>query len=407
MTRRFSRRHLLAGSGLTAAGLVAAPAVAAGGDASRAGADPTVAFHGAHQAGIATPEQARMVFAAYDVVSGDTGALRALLARWSDAAARLASGRPVAGPAGEFVPPADTGEALDLPPAGLTVTHGLGPTLFDARFGLGPRRPDALVDLPPFAGDALDPSRSGGDLCIQACAADAQVAFHAVHNLTRLGLGTVTLRYLQLGFGRTASAGGNSQTPRNLLGFRDGTHNLVPTDGEAMARFVWVADGTDQPWMVGGSYLVARRIRIQLEAWDRSTLDDQQRTVGRVKSTGAPLGGTNERDPVDLAAFGPDGHPLIPDSAHVRVAAPASNHGAALLRRGYSFVDGIDPQSGELDAGLFFICFQKDPRRQFIPIQRRLAQNDALTQYLEHTGSGIFACPPGTAAGQAWGQGLF
>jgi deferrochelatase/peroxidase EfeB len=394
---RFSRRQLLAGSGLAAAGLVG----------SRADADTIVAFHGAHQAGIATPEQARMVFATYDVVSGDTGALRALLAQWSDVAARLTTGRPVAGSAGEFVPPADTGEALDLPPARLTLTLGVGPTLFDARFGFAPRRPDALVDLPPFAGDALDPSRSGGDLCIQACADDAQVAFHAVHNLTRLGLGTVTLRYLQLGFGRTASAGGHSQTPRNLLGFRDGTHNLVPTDAAAMDRFVWVDDGTDQPWMVGGTYLVARRIRVHLEAWDRSTLDDQQRTVGRVKSTGAPLGGTNEHAPVDLAAFAPDGHPLIPDSAHIRVAAPASNQGAALLRRGYSFVDGIDPQSGELDAGLFFICFQRDPRRQFIPIQGRLAQNDALTQYLEHTGSGIFACPPGTAAGQEWGQGLF
>ncbi|HEX7459186.1 MAG TPA: Dyp-type peroxidase, partial [Acidimicrobiales bacterium] len=323
MTSRFSRRQLLAGSGLAAAGLVAVPATADGGDWSQAGAGTIVPCHGAHQAGIATPEQARMVFAAYDVASSDTAALRALMARWSDAAARLTTGRPVAGTAGEFVPPADTGEALGLPPARLTLTLGLGPTLFDARFGLAPRRPDALVDLPPFAGDALDPSRSGGDLCIQACADDAQVAFHAVHNLTRLGLGMVTVRYLQVGFGRTASAGGHSQTPRNLLGFRDGTNNLVPTDAGAMDRFVWVERGTDQPWMVGGSYLVARRIRVHLEAWDRSTLDDQERTIGRVKSTGAPLGGTDEHGPVDLAAFGPDGHPVIPDSAHIRVAAPA------------------------------------------------------------------------------------
>jgi deferrochelatase/peroxidase EfeB len=404
-----SRRQLLARSGLASAALLAtAGAVPAGADAS--GTSPgdliPISFSGPHQAGIATPEQDRMVFAAYDVTAGDVSGLAALLAAWTDAAARMTAGQALTGPGGPFAPPADTGEALDLPPSRLTITLGFGPTLFDDRFGLGPSRPEALVDLPSFAVDDLGPARTGGDLCVQACADDAQVAFHAVRNLTRLALGSATVRYVQLGFGRTASPGAGQQTPRNLLGFRDGTDNLVAGDKGAMQRFVWVDRDSDQPWMVGGTYLVARRIRVHLEAWDRSTLGDQQETIGRVKASGAPLGGSRESDPVDLQALGPDGLPLIPDGAHIRQAAPSTNDGEAILRRGYSFADGVDPASGELDAGLFFICFQKDPRQQFIPIQQRLSDQDALSEYVVHTGSGIFACPPGAQDAQGLGHGL-
>ena len=399
---------MLAGSGLATAALVATAAGSgmAGADTGTAGTGGTEPFHGAHQGGIATPEQARMAFAAFDVTGADRGGLAALLASWTVAAERMTQGQVVAGGAGPFSPPGDTGEAVDLPAARLTLTVGFGPSLFDGRFGLGGSRPNALADLPAFAGDAIDPARSGGDLCVQACADDAQVAFHAIHNLARLGLGTVALRYLQLGFGRTASAGGDSATPRNLLGFKDGTDNLVPTDPGAMDRFVWVDGSDDQSWMHGGTYLVARRIRIHLEAWDRSTLGDQERTIGRVKATGAPLGDVHERDRVDLSALDDFGTPRIPDSAHIRAAAPATNHGAAILRRGYSFVDGVDPTTGELDAGLFFLCFQRDPSEQFVRIQSRLATQDALATYLDHTGSGVFACPPGPGPDRPWGHGL-
>jgi deferrochelatase/peroxidase EfeB len=411
-----SRRQLLAGSGLATAGALAAVAAGATGGSLLdpvvpAGAATTtgrtVSFFGPHQAGIATPEQARLVFATYDVTADDAVGLEELLTTWSGAAARLTAGAPLGDDGGPFTPPPDTGEALGLPPSSLSVTVGFGPTLFDGRFGLGGRRPAALVDLPPFAGDALEAARTGGDLCIQACADDPQVAFHAVHNLTRLALGSATLRSIQTGFGRTASGGAGEASPRNLLGFHDGTNNLVSTDPGAMRRFVWVDDAGDQPWMTGGTYLVARRIRIHLEAWNDSTLEDQQQTIGRVRGSGAPLGATSMDDPVDLDALGPRGEPVIPDDAHIRVAAPATNHGAAILRRGYSFADGIDSVTGELDAGLFFICFQKDPRTQFIPIQQRLATTDGLAEYLVHTGSGLFACPPGIGPADHWGAGLF
>jgi deferrochelatase/peroxidase EfeB len=364
----------------------------------------TVPFDGVHQAGITTPEQRCLAFAAFDVVGGNGDGLRELLASWTAAASTLATGEQLTGPSGPYAPPADTGESLGVGPARLTLTFGFGPGLFDDRFGLRDKRPSALTDLPPFPGDALDSSLSGGDLCIQACADDARVAFHAIHNLSRLALGAAVLRYVHCGF--TASGVG-SPKQRNLLGFQDGTANLNPADSASMDRFVWVGDETDQAWMRGGSYLVLRRIRIHLEQWDRMTLEDQEQTIGRKKVSGLPLGTLDASYVTDLAAVGRDGAPVIPDGAHIRVASPVLNDGAAILRRGYSFADGIDPESGELDAGLLFICFQSDPTKQFVPIQQRLASSDSLAAFLLHTGSAVFACPPGARGGATIGSGLF
>ncbi len=407
----FSRRQLLAGSGAAVAGLAAAGAAdpgVAGAVAPAPGLAASVPFYGPHQAGIATPSQEHLVFAAYDLATDSPRALGSLLSDWTRAAARLAAGEPLAGDDPPEAAPPDTGEALGLGPANLTVTVGFGPGLFDHRLGLGHLRPAALADLPAFPLDALDPSLSGGDLCVQACADDPQVAFHAVHNLTRLALGTATLRYTQLGFGMRSpgTVDGGPQTPRNLLGFHDGTANRQVLDPGALEQTVWVEEGGDQPWMAAGTYLVARRIRIYLEAWARTSLEDQEAAVGRQKVSGAPLGGRNQFDQLDLEANGPGGLPIIPATAHVRLAAAAQNHGAQILRRSFNFADGVDPLTGELDAGLYFICFQRDPARGFVPIQQNLA-SDALTgSYLLHTSSAVFACPPGLTEGTHWGEVL-
>jgi deferrochelatase/peroxidase EfeB len=259
----------------------------------------------------------------------------------------------------------------------------------------------------PLPSDELEPGRSGGDLCVQACADDPQVAFHAVRNLTRLARGAAELRWTQLGFGRTSSVTSAQGAARNLQGFKDGTNNLHGDDDASMRRHVWLGADEPQAWVRGGTILVARRIRMLIEAWDRTGLDDQEQTIGRFKLTGAPLNGHREHDTVDLAATGPHGKPLIGPDAHIRLAAPASNAGAALLRRGYSFTDGIDPASGQLDAGLFFIAFQRDPQRQFAAIQQRLGSSDSLNEYIRHTGSAVFAIPPGTRPGGFVGEGLF
>lgn len=324
---------------------------------------------------------------------------------WSAAAARVTAGEP-AGPVNEHpdVPPDDTGEAAGLASSRLTVTFGFGPGLF-ARGGLGlaGRRPDRLRALPPLPAEALDPERSGGDLAVQCCADDPQVAFHALRNLTRIGRGTAVLRWSQLGFGRTATTSRAQDTPRNLMGFKDGTNNVRAEDAAELERWVWVG-GEGPGWLRGGTIMVTRRIRMLLEVWDRAPLSDQELTIGRRKSSGAPLGGEAEHDRVDLRARS-RGEPVIPDDAHVRLSAPVLNGGAKLLRRGYSFTDGVDQERGQLDAGLFFVCFQRDPLRQFARIQRSLGA-DALNEYIVHTSSAVFAVPPGARQGRYVGQEL-
>jgi deferrochelatase/peroxidase EfeB len=267
--------------------------------------------------------------------------------------------------------------------------------------------PAGLRPLGPLPGDQLDPARSGGDLCVQACADHPQVAFHAVRNLLRIGRGQVELRWLQLGFDANTATTSGQQTPRNLMGFKDGTNNIKVEDRERLDRFVWLGANEPQAWMRDGTFLVARRIRMLIETWDHSPLSEQQNVIGRYKVSGAPLTGRREHDAPDMDARGADGEPAIPLDAHIRLAAPKDNRGLAMLRRGYAYTDGIDLRTGLLDAGLFFVSFQRDPHTQFAAIQRKLGSNDALTEYIQHTGSGLFAVPPGARAGGYVGAGLF
>ena len=372
-----------------------------------------VPFHGAHQAGITTPAQDRMHFVALDVTTEDRQQLVSTLKAWTRAAERMTAGAEAAPGGvvggGPYGVPQDTGEAYDLEASGLTITIGFGPSLFDDRFGLADRRPEGFEDLPAFRGDDLDAARCGGDIGIQACANDPQVAVHAIRNLVRIGFGTVSVRWSQLGFGRTSSTSTSQVTARNMFGFKDGTNNLKAEDPAALAEHVWVQPD-DVPgkaaWMAGGSYLVARRIRMHIEVWDRTNLQEQEQVIGRTKGQGAPLGQRQEFDAVDLAKKGTDGQPAIPETAHIRLASHEHLKGIRLLRRGYNFTDGSDGV-GHLDAGLFFIAFCRDAAKQFVPMQKALASKDALNEYIEHNGSAVFACPPGVRRGGYWGEPLF
>ncbi len=420
----FTRRRLfgvgagaaLAGAAAGVGGAYAAQAASADPAIAATGVDAvtgTVDFRGAHQAGIVTPAQDRMHFAAFDAVTTDRAALLDLLTAWTRASERMVAGAEAAPGGfvggGPYAAPADTGEAYDLDPAQLTITIGYGPSLFDDRFGLAPRRPVALEPLPGFVGDDLDPARSGGDLAIQACANDPQVAVHAIRNLARIGVGVVAVRWSQLGFGRTSSTTRSQTTPRNMFGFKDGTANVKAEDTAALDEHVWVQPGDETgrgSWMTGGTYLVARRIRMHIEVWDRSTLVDQEQTIGRSKSAGAPLGKKDELETLDFSAKGGDGELVVPIDAHVRLAHPDQLDGVQILRRGYNFTDGSDGV-GHLDAGLFFIAFCRNAAQQFVPMQRSLASKDALNEYIEHTGSALFAVPPGVSPDQDWGTQLF
>ena len=226
------------------------------------------------------------------------------------------------------------------------------------------------------------PEQSFGDLCIQACADDPQVAVHAIRNLARIGFGRAAVRWSQLGFGRTSSTSTSQDTPRNLFGFKDGTANLKAEENGAADQHVWVSaeDDPQAAWLAGGSYLVSRRMNMTIEVWDRQPLVDQEQFVGRTKGEGAPLTGGGEFDEPDFEAVTGTSPTMAVDS-HVRIVHPDFHDGARMLRRGYNFVDGTDALGG-LNAGLFFIAYVRDPRTHFIPIQNAMAKNDALMEYL-------------------------
>ncbi len=415
-TRALSRRGLLGLAGAGVAGVALGVgadrvALAMNGMSSPAqGSSATYPFFAQHQSGIVTPAQDRLHFAAFDIADITRTELIELLKDWTAAAARMTMGASAGefGPAGGpyDAPPDDTGEALDLPAAGLTITFGFGPQLFDNRFGLASTRPAPLVDLPHFPGDALRPEVSDGDLCIQACSDDPQVAVHAIRNLSRIAFGRASIRWSQLGFGRTSSTSRAQSTPRNLFGFKDGTANLKSEDTSLINEQLWAHKNDGSAWMVGGSYLVARTIRMTIETWDRTSLREQEKVFGRNKGEGAPLSGGSEFTEPDFDLVGRGEAPLIDENSHVRLAHSDFHSGAQLLRRGYNFVDGND-ELGRLNAGLFFLAYQRDPRTQFIPIQLALAKSDLLNEYIRHVGSAIFAVPPGCREGSYLGASLF
>lgn len=414
-----SRRGLLglalgAGAAGVAVGVGGAAVIARAADTQSAPRADTQPFFGEHQSGITTEVQDHLHFAAFDVMETTSREeLVELLQDWSYAASRMMLGLDVSasGAVGgdPEAPPDDTGEALGLPASNLTITFGFGPTMFRAadgtdRFGLADRAPAALAPLPPFLGDDLDPDHTGGDLCVQACADDPQVAVHAVRNLSRIAFGRARLRWSQLGFGRTSRTSAQQQTPRNLFGFKDGTANLLATDEDALAEHVWVSAQDGPAWLAGGSYLVARKIAMKIETWDRVRLSEQEKITGRAKGSGAPLSGGEEFSAPDFTAISASGGTAIDPSSHVARAHPDANGGIRMLRRGYNYVDG-NTALGRLDAGLFFLGYVRSPER-FITVQKSVA-TDLMMEYLLTIGSGIWAVPPAPSEGSFVGAALF
>ena len=414
-----SRRAMFTGAGLGAA--LAGLAGVAGGRAWEASQRPeeailtTYPFRGDHQAGITTPAQDNMFTAAFDVSATDVEDLKTLLSDWAVAAEQMTAGELIGGQpsSNKQLPPKDTGEAWGYKPNGLTITFGVGKGLFvDAdgkdRFGLAAKMPAILKEgMPSFSGDQLHAAQSDGDLLIQACSNDAQVCVHAIRNLTRIAFGTATLRWSQVGYGRTSSTSVDQETPRNLFGFKDGTNNIKAEDpADQLNEHLWVQPGDDAAasWMAGGTYYVARRIRMLAEVWDRLRLIEQEQTMGRDKRYGAPLSIANptksseEFTTVDYAAKDDKGETLVPADAHIAVVSPEQNQGRRMLRRGYNYTDGSD-SLGLLQAGLFFIAFVRDPRTNFYPILDRMTKSDALQEYLKHEASALFAIPPGIEKG--------
>ena len=428
MTRRSVLRNgLLVGAGAVTgavAGATVGDAVGAHGASAAGVVEP---FYGEHQSGILTGTQRQVVLAAFDLTENARRAdLIALLKEWTALGAALARGTSASIPAHDRSSAhadstgtstnEDSYEAYLLGPERLTLTIGLGRSLFrdrdgTDRFGLGTRLPPALIELPAFARDELVSADGGGDLFLQACADDPQVAFHAVRSLDRIAPEIAALRWTQEGFSPSNTGG----TPRNLMGFKDGTMNSnlqPPSDLEAT---LWA--GAEGPaWMRGGTYLVYRRIRMMLQQWDRLTLSAQEQVIGRRKLDGAPLGQSGEFSPLDLGTLDDQGNWVVPVLSHVRIASPLVNEGAVVVRRSFSYAGGTTPDATsspehrglEYDAGSLFLAYQKDPRTGFVPIYDKLANVDALRTFTTHTASAVFAVPPGASGPGDWvGRGLF
>jgi deferrochelatase/peroxidase EfeB len=421
MPSRLSRRALLGAAAAGAAGLVvgrvagplssSSPPDGPGAALSGAMASAADPFFGDRQAGVSTRLQNHLHFAAFDMLERTRRRdLVSLLQDWSAASGCMTQGLPVRLPeslrSDPDVPADDTGEALGLPASGLTITIGLGPRLFERdgvdRYEITAARPPELQPLPPFDGDALSAAWSDGDLGVQVCADDPQVAVHAMRNLSRIALGRAAIRWSQMGFVRTAVTQTAEQTPRNLLGFKDGSNNILGANEAVIEQHVWLPTSSSPAWLAGGTYMVVRKIEILIEDWDRRPVAAQQAIIGRTKESGGPLSGGDEFTAPDFEAR-VDGLAAIDRAAHVRLAHPSGNGGIRILRRGYNYVGAGDAR-GRLEAGLLFISYQRSPR-QFITIQRALAR-DLLSPFIRPVGSAIFVVPPGASEGGFVGETL-
>lgn len=398
-----SRRAFIKKAGMMGAGAMMAPSIMKllfGGTSPKDAlaleeANQAIPFYGKRQSGITTPIQRQVYFAVLDLATEDLETIRGIFKSWTAYIARMMQGELVeAYKSNTMLPPTDTGEAVGMGTERLTITVGVSPSFLEKLNLTGKKLPE-LEDLPKFARDQLQEAFTGGDICIQACAEDAQVAFHAVRNLLRKGREHLTLKWSQTGYAAITSQG---STPRNLFGFKDGTANVTSQDD--FDRVIWCDQDN---WMKNGTYLIVRRVQMHLETWDRTSLKEQENTFGRHRDSGAPLGAVDEFDPVDLELKDDKGNLVIPEDCHVRLAKEV---GEEIYRRAFSYANGIDPRTGQFDAGLLFISFQKDPQ-QFIKVQKNLGTKDKLNEYITHVGSGLFAILPGVEEGGYLGQSLY
>lgn len=356
----------------------------------------TQPFYGAHQAGILTPQQASMMLVAFDVLASDKADLQRLFRLLTQRIAFLTTGGPAPDTPNPRLPPTDSGILGEfIAPDNLTITVSLGKSLFDERFGLAAHAPRKLQKMTRFPNDSLDAALCHGDLLLQICANTADTVIHALRDIIKYTPDLLSVRWKREGFiSAHAARSKGKETPINLLGFKDGTANPDSQNAALMNNVVWVQPGQDEPaWTAGGSYQAVRIIQFHVEFWDRTPLKEQQTIFGRDKHSGAPLGMQHEHDVPDYSRD-PDGD-VIALNSHIRLANPRTpeTQSSLMMRRGYSYSLGVT-NSGQLDMGLLFVCYQHDLEKGFLTVQKRL-NGEALEEYIKPIGGGYFFALPG------------
>lgn len=349
----------------------------------------TLPFYGEHQSGIETPATILQTFIGLNLTSPDRDSAEAALRLISDDAARLTQGEPALG---------DTEPDIAVNPDHLTVTVGLGPEFFTAA---GLRQPEQLRDIPAFTTDAFEDPWTQTDLMVQVGSNDALTLAHAIRMLTKDLSALATVAWTQDGFRSLHPANPGSGATRNLMGQVDGTINPA-SDTADFEEVVWIPTGP--PGVKGGTVLVLRRIRMLLDTWEQLDVTAQELAIGRRQSSGAPLGKTQESDPMPWDEKDDLGLPLIPANAHARVAHAADN-ASSILRRPYNYDAGM--RDGTNDVGLLFAAYMRDPQASFIPMQERIAKSDAFNTWNTTIGSATYFIPAGATANGFVGEGLF
>ncbi|MFK3661816.1 iron uptake transporter deferrochelatase/peroxidase subunit [Scandinavium sp. NPDC088450] len=356
----------------------------------------TQPFHGLHQAGVLTPQQASMMIVAFDVLASDKEDLQRLFKLLTDRITFLTTGGPAPDTPNPRLPPMDSGILGPyIAPDNLTITVSVGQSLFDERFGLAALAPKKLQRMTRFPNDSLDAALCHGDVLLQICANTQDTVIHALRDIIKHSPDLLSVRWKREGFISDHSARSKGkETPVNLLGFKDGTANPDSSNAKLMDNIVWVTEGQGEPaWSVGGSYQAVRIIQFHVEFWDRTPLKEQQTIFGRDKHSGAPLGMKHEHDVPDYAKD-PNGDVIALDS-HIRLANPRTpeTESSLMMRRGYSYSLGVT-NSGQLEMGLLFVCYQHDLEKGFLTVQKRL-NGEALEEYIKPIGGGYFFVLPG------------
>ncbi|WP_230351859.1 iron uptake transporter deferrochelatase/peroxidase subunit [Lelliottia sp. WAP21] len=413
-----SRRRLLKGVGALGGALAlaggcpvahAAKPQSAPGTLSPNARMETQPFYGEHQAGILTPQQAAMMVVAFDSLASDRAELERLFRLLTQRIVFLTTGGPAPDTPNPRMPPMDSGILGSyISPDNLTVTLSVGESLFDARYGLEKQKPKTLQKMTRFPNDSLDAALCHGDILLQICANTQDTVIHTLRDIIKHTPDLLSVRWKREGFiSDHAARSQGKETPVNLLGFKDGTANPDSRDAALMKNVVWTTAEQGEPaWTLGGTYQAVRIIQFHVEFWDRTPLKEQQTIFGRDKQSGAPLGMKHEHDVPDYASD-PDGETIALDS-HIRLANPRTpeTQSSLMMRRGYSYSLGVT-NSGQLDMGLLFVCYQHDLEKGFLTVQKRL-NGEALEEYVKPIGGGYFFAVPGVRKpGDFLAQGLF